>query len=80
MSICTHRVSASPLDSLARTPYTQDMPNDDRIDFRLPADEKARYVEAAQADRPPLTLSLWLRKLATREAVKVLGPAKSNRR
>ena len=46
------------------------MPNDTRIDIRLPGDERKMLFDAAKADGLPL--SLWLRRLAKREAEKIL--------
>ena len=54
------------------------MPNDTRIDLRLPEEERALFIEAAKADG--LTLSVWLRRIAKREAAKLLGHGKPRKR
>ena len=57
------------------------MPNDTRIDIRLPDEERRMFFEAAKADGLPL--SLWLRRLAKREAEKMLakeGPKRKERK
>jgi uncharacterized protein (DUF1778 family) len=53
------------------------MKNNERIDFRLPADERAELVRAAEAEGMPL--SLWLRRIAKKEARKVLGDSLKKR-
>lgn len=76
MSIMTYRVRTPSvrlgLDTV-RMPAVQGeyVPNDTRIDIRLPEDERELFFNAAKADGLPL--SLWLRRIAKKEARKVLG-------
>lgn len=53
------------------------MPNDTRIDIRLPEEERDLFFKAAQADGLPL--SLWLRRLAKKEAVRILAATKEKK-
>lgn len=50
------------------------MANEDRIDFRLPPEEKELFMRAAEADG--LTVSAWIRRVARAAARKLLGDEK----
>jgi len=68
-----------PLD-IVRRPAVQirGVPNDTRIDIRLPEEERQMFFDAAKADGLPL--SLWLRRIARREAAKLLERAAPRKR
>lgn len=62
------------IDDVRTTPVRcVPVPNDTRIDIRLPEEERVLFIEASRADGLPL--SLWLRRIAKREAKRILGDA-----
>jgi len=74
MPICTHSVRTGAIDTVrALAVHNRAMPNDTRIDIRLPEAERDLFFEAAKIDGLPL--SLWIRRVVKKEAEKIVARA-----